>query len=66
MRQLGQLFRDVGYNHPMGKIMAAFTKSNIDPKGEVGDGFELPGLDDEKLRKLIEDLDEEEDPKAPA
>ena len=38
-----------------------FTKSNIDPKGEVGDGFELPGLDDAKIRKLIEDLDEEEE-----
>ena len=55
------LYRDIGYNHPMGKVMAAFTKSNIDPKGEVGDGFELPGLDDAKIRKLIEDLDEEEE-----
>ena len=29
------LYRDIGYNHPMGKVMAAFTKSNIAPKVEV-------------------------------
>ena len=61
------LYRQVGYEHPMSKIMSAFTKSNIDPKGEVGDGFDLPGLDDVKIKKLIEDLDEdEEDPNSPA
>jgi len=58
------LYRDFDYVHPMAKIMSAFTKA-----GEVSTGNEmvLPGLEDEKINKLIEEFDgEEEDPKEPA
>ncbi len=59
------LYRDVGYMHPMARIMSTFTKMEKDEA--TGSEMVLPGLEDEKINKLIEEFDgEEEDPKEPA
>ena len=55
------LYRDCDCVHPMAKIMSAFTTGKIDE-----DDNGLVGIDHEKLVRILEDLDDEEDPKKPA
>jgi hypothetical protein len=57
------LYREVNCIHPMAKVMTAFTTGKIDED----DDSMTTSLNHEKLVKVLEDLDdEEEDPKDPA
>ena len=60
------LYREVGYGHPMAKVMSAFTKTKL-PNEKEDEDDHYRGLNDAVMNKIIEGLDDEEkDPKTPA
>ncbi len=67
----GMLYRELGINHPMAKIMEVFTKTK-EIKDEEGENEAIDlshyQLKDDVMNDLLERFDngEEEDPKDPA